>query len=61
MQISAWLNSSRLSSSKKNEVYWANVTGVYNRGTSKDQKWARVQLKYHWQKISKKIAHFYDC
>ncbi|CAD6268244.1 unnamed protein product [Miscanthus lutarioriparius] len=50
--ISAWLNSSRLSSSKKNVVYWANVTGVYNRDTSKDQKWARVQLKYHWQKIN---------
>ncbi|PVH61481.1 hypothetical protein PAHAL_3G044500 [Panicum hallii] len=55
--VSAWLNSSKSSNSK----YWANVVGLYNRNTPKDRKQARVQLKHHWQKINKKVAHFYDC
>jgi hypothetical protein len=57
MKVSAWLNSSKSSNSK----YWANVVGLYNRNTPKDRKQARVQLKHHWQKINKKVAHFYDC
>ncbi|KAG2623242.1 uncharacterized protein LOC120696831 [Panicum virgatum] len=55
--VSAWLNSSKSSNSK----YWANVVGLYNKNTPKDRKRARVQLKHHWQKINKKVAHFYDC
>ncbi|CAL4896718.1 unnamed protein product [Urochloa decumbens] len=57
--VSAWLNTSRLSNSKKH--YWANVVGVYNRNTPKDRRRALMQLKTHWQRINKKTAHFYDC
>ncbi|CAN6344542.1 unnamed protein product [Urochloa humidicola] len=57
--VNAWLNTSRLSNSKKH--YWANVVGVYNRNTPKDRRRARMQLKTHWQRINKKTAHFYDC
>ncbi|OEL38849.1 hypothetical protein BAE44_0000132 [Dichanthelium oligosanthes] len=58
--ISAWLNSSKLNSSKKN-ARWGNVARLYNSNTPKDRRRARKQLKPHWQKINKKIAHFYDC
>ncbi|RCV36032.1 hypothetical protein SETIT_7G287300v2 [Setaria italica] len=57
--VSAWLNSSRRSNSKK--YFWANVVGVYNRNTPKDRKRTLMQLKTHWQRINTKIAHFYDC
>ncbi|XP_062197714.1 uncharacterized protein LOC133900554 [Phragmites australis] len=59
--ISAWLNSSKLSNSKKNEAHWGNVAEVYNSSTPKNRRRAPKQLKPHWQKINKKIAHFYDC
>ncbi|KAL6655773.1 hypothetical protein ACP70R_006599 [Stipagrostis hirtigluma subsp. patula] len=59
--ISAWLNSYKLNTAKKNEMHWGKVAKVYNSNTPKDRRRAPKQLKPHWQKINKKIAQFYDC
>lgn len=61
LQINAWLNSFKLNSSRKNDVLWGNVAKLYNSSTPKDRRRSRKQLKPHWHKITKKMAHFYDC
>ncbi|CAM0950964.1 unnamed protein product [Alopecurus aequalis] len=56
--ISAWLNSPR---SKKYDTYWANVTKTYNSTTPRDRRRETKHLKYHWYKMTPKIASFDDC
>ncbi|EER98710.1 hypothetical protein BDA96_02G176100 [Sorghum bicolor] len=59
--INAWLNSFKLNSSRRNDVFWGDVAKLYNSSTPKDRRRSRKQLKPHWHKITKKMAHFYDC
>ncbi|CAN6173956.1 unnamed protein product [Urochloa humidicola] len=59
--INAWLNIAKPNGLKKNDAHWGKVAKLYNSSTPKDRRRARKQLKPHWHKINKKIAHFYDC